>query len=139
MATLLIVTVVEAATKPEALVLSLGAAASGAVLGALTPGFLEWSRTRLRLRTVAALAPLAGAMWGLGVFAIGCAFLGWPGGDSLEAATFFAAVHSLLFGLVWFPYTFQTVMGGRRWPWIAVSPALILPASLVVMVALGLI
>lgn len=96
----------------------LAAAAAGVVTGALLglamPGLLDRVRGRVPLPALLVSSLLLGGAWG-GVagalaglpFGVNNVVLGLMAGSIAGAAQF---------GWWWFPYTFQTVRGGRTWP-----------------------
>lgn len=88
---------------------------TGAALGAAMPGVLEWVRGRLPIPVLMMLGPIPGAVWGGIVGGVGGALstVGVPVGLCVVCA---AIAGAMQFGLFWFPYTFQTVRGERRWP-----------------------
>jgi hypothetical protein len=88
---------------------------TGAALGAAMPGLLERVRGRLPLSILMVLGPVPGALWGGIVGAVGSVLSGV--GTPLTLCVLCAAIAGAIqFGLFWFPYTFQTVRGARRWP-----------------------
>lgn len=89
-------------------------AVTGALLGLAMPTLLDLVRGKVPLPLLLVGSLLLGAAWGgvagamAGVpFGAGNAGLGLVAGSIAGAAQF---------GWWWFPYTFQTVRGGRTWP-----------------------
>ena len=89
-------------------------AATGGALGAAMPTLLERVRGRVPLWVLALLGPVLGAAWGATVGATADVLSG-TGMLQLSLITAGTA-GAVQLGLTWFPYTFQTVRGGRRWP-----------------------
>ncbi|MFT5679110.1 MAG: hypothetical protein ACI8RZ_000014 [Myxococcota bacterium] len=116
-------------------------AVTGAALGAVMPGVLERVRGRLPLPVLMVLGPIPGALWGGIVGAVGFALSGV--GVPLALCVLCAALAGAVqFGLFWFPYTFQTVRGARRWPVVlgacAVTPMIgLLTVAIVLTTVLG--
>jgi hypothetical protein len=122
-------------------IIALSGGVGGAATGAAMPHVLDQLRGQMPLWAIGATLTLAGAMigglsslagMGVGV-ALGSSFL-------LEAGTSFQLMLVVLGALVgatqamwfWFPYTFQSVLSGRRWPLLvgASLAAPILPFAL---------
>ncbi len=110
--------------------------ATGAVLGAAMPSVLDVVRKRLPIKVLMFLGLPVGAVWGATTGVSAMALAGNPqtfgGGVPMDMLfTVMALVAglagALMFGAVWFPYTFQTVRGGRTWPVVA-GACLLTPA-----------
>lgn len=106
-------------------------ALTGGLLGAAMPALLDQMRGRMPLALlVLAAGPLGGAVWGGTVGALAWMLAGgapemahYSVGISIAIA---AIAGALQFGLSWFPYTFQTVRSGARWP-VLLASTLITP------------
>ena len=119
-----------------AVVASVVGSASGAALGLVMPSYLNLVRKRVPLPLLVVGHPIIGALWGglaglvAATFTVGLWFAVFP---TLLAAM----VGALQFGWLWLPYTIQTVMGGMRWPLVALSGAVALFAPWVSYLLLG--
>ena len=91
-------------------------ALTGAALGAMMPVALERLRGRLPLSVLMVLGPLPGALWGALVGTAGFYLSGISSTPLVLCVGCAALAGAIQFGLFWFPYTFQTVRDGRRWP-----------------------
>lgn len=93
---------------------SLAGAVAGGVLGRVAPGVLDRQRGRVPLAALACLAPLVGAGWG--------GFAGMAGGIAarveppIVVGAWGAVVGALLVGMLWLPYTVQSLRGAPTWP-----------------------
>jgi hypothetical protein len=107
-------------------------AVTGAVLGAAMPALIDLVRGRVPLALVVAASLALGAVWGglTGMLA-GVPF-GWDAAALGLAAG--GAAGAVQLGGFWFPYTFQSVRGGRTWP-VVVGALLVLPVSTAAAVA----
>jgi hypothetical protein len=89
-------------------------AITGALLGAAMPAVLDRARRHVPLWALLMAGPLVGCAWG--ALAGGLGSLPFSG-DTLALALISGGIAGALqFGWWWFPYTFQTVRGGRTWP-----------------------
>ena len=101
-------------------------AVTGAALGASMPALLDRVRGRVPIPALLLAGPALGAVWGGAVggaaslalldVTINNGFHMTPNGLFLLSVLTAAIGGALQFGLFWFPYTFQTVRGGRTWP-----------------------
>ncbi len=116
-------------------------AVGGLLLGLAMPAVLDMLRGRVAIRWLLLLAPMVGAAWGGAAGAVAglasdrsAALLGLISGGIAGACQL---------GLWWFPYTFQTVRGGRRWPLVLAavlsSPVLIVPVYVGTLLVMGLV
>lgn len=92
---------------------------SGAALGLAMPTLLDAARGRVPLWLLAAAAPAVGGLWG----GLAGAAAGLVVGGTAPAlgAVAGAVAGAGQLGWFWFPYTFQTVRGGRTWPLLALA------------------
>jgi hypothetical protein len=91
----------------------LASAAAGGSVGMVTPWVLDAVRGRVPLFVMALLAPVAGAVWGGGAGAVAGSIVG--GENALLGLIAGAIAGGFQLGWWWFPYTVQTVRGGRTW------------------------
>ena len=88
---------------------------SGGLLGAAMPRMLDGMRGRVPLGVIFGLGgPVLGALWGASVGSV--AYLVGHDFNILLSVGCASLAGAIQFGLCWFPYTFQTVRGGPRWP-----------------------
>ena len=110
-----------------AMVASFLGAASGALLGLAMPTYLNLVRKWLPLPVLFVGHPIIGAIWG-GTVGLLAAIPSVGVVLGVLPALLGAIVGALQFGWLWFPYTFQTVLDGRRWPLVALSGVVALVA-----------
>jgi len=115
--------------------------AIGALLGRAMPGLLDRVRGRVPIALLLViLGPVLGALWGgmtgLGAGLAAQAWYALVGGTPalfgpelpVVGAAYGTAAGAVQLGWFWFPYTFQTVRRGRRWPVLAAA-MLLAPAT----------
>lgn len=119
----------------------LAGAVGGLLLGQALPVILDVVRGRVAIRWLLLLAPVVGAAWGSAAGAI--AGLATDRGSAVLGLISGGIAGACQLGLWWFPYTFQAVRGGRRWPLVlaalVTSPVLIVPVYMGTLLVLGMI
>ncbi|MCB9759888.1 MAG: hypothetical protein H6739_08645 [Alphaproteobacteria bacterium] len=107
----------------EAIWILSASVASAALLGLCMPAFLDRVRGRVRVRSLVALAPLAGAAWGLVALAFIQATL--HVGPRWDPALLLMLIGATVFSLAWLPHTVATVMQRGRGRLLALGTPLV--------------
>lgn len=92
---------------------------TGALLGLAMPALIDLVRGRVPLLLLVLGSVLLGAAWG-GLTG-GLAGLAFGGISAQLGVVAGAAAGGFQLGWFWFPYTFQSVRGGRTWPLLLTS------------------
>ena len=128
---LLIVGGVTGAAAPGLVLFEPGFALAGGLVGALSGAALgvgiRWTIDHLRHRIPLSMmilgAPVVGALWGGGVGTVaGLVSTTDFGAGAAALGLFFGGISGAVqLGWLWMPYTFQSVLGRRRWPVVALA------------------